>query len=248
MSVKAIGNTKFRNIIPTDILNCQLWLDSSDSSTITLDGSNNVSQWNDKSGNDYHATQVSPSFRPEYSLNAYNNKPGIIFNGTSEWFADHSVAPIGENPYTLFLVCRPDSNISPQDDSIISFQDISFSTNQGKWEIRIDGILKYYDSSEHAIDSNSWLDTQFVLSAIANNSSIDGYINGTQGNLMPTAISSLPTNQVYFSIGQEFDGITTPSNWFKGIIFEIILFNKILINNQRESMENYLSNKWGISI
>ena len=43
---------------PSDLSNNNLWLDASDSASITH-SSNAVSQWNDKSGNNYHATAPS---------------------------------------------------------------------------------------------------------------------------------------------------------------------------------------------
>lgn len=42
----------------------ELWLDAADSSTITQDGSGNVSQWDDKSGNARHAVQATSSLQP----------------------------------------------------------------------------------------------------------------------------------------------------------------------------------------
>ena len=40
-------------VSPADYSNLKLWLDAADSSTITKDGSNKVSLWNDKSGNEF---------------------------------------------------------------------------------------------------------------------------------------------------------------------------------------------------
>ena len=47
---------------PSDI-STELWFDASDASTIT-ESSGTVSQWDDKSGNDRHATQGSAGFKP----------------------------------------------------------------------------------------------------------------------------------------------------------------------------------------
>jgi hypothetical protein len=44
----------------------QLWLDANDESTITKDGSNYVSRWNDKSGNDFVVVQSTGSRQPQY--------------------------------------------------------------------------------------------------------------------------------------------------------------------------------------
>lgn len=51
---------------PKALPNLALWLDAADSSTIVLNGSN-VSQWNDKSGNNRNATQSTPVNQPPYS-------------------------------------------------------------------------------------------------------------------------------------------------------------------------------------
>ena len=64
---------------PTDIPGLALWLDASDAATITLDGSNNVSQWNDKSGNARHVTQATVMNRPTPSTATLNGLTAIKF-------------------------------------------------------------------------------------------------------------------------------------------------------------------------
>ena len=46
------------NFSPSELGNLSYWLDADDASTITKDGSNKVSAWNDKSGNAKHATMT----------------------------------------------------------------------------------------------------------------------------------------------------------------------------------------------
>src|SRR4051812_34337979 len=65
---------------PTDLSGLVLWLDANDSGTITKDGSNNVSQWNDKSGNSNNATS-SGSASPVYSATGLNSKPALTQSG-----------------------------------------------------------------------------------------------------------------------------------------------------------------------
>ncbi len=56
----------------------QLWLDASDSSTLTLDGSE-VAQWRDKSGHGHHATP-NPDYRPVYHSTGLNGHASLTFN------------------------------------------------------------------------------------------------------------------------------------------------------------------------
>lgn len=59
-----------------------LWLDAADASTITLNGSN-VSQWNDKSGNNRNATQATATNRPAYNASGFNSKGIVSFTQAS---------------------------------------------------------------------------------------------------------------------------------------------------------------------
>ena len=52
-----------------DLALFDIWLDGYDASTITLDGSNLVQQWADKSGTGRHAGQSNSAYRPAPSVN-----------------------------------------------------------------------------------------------------------------------------------------------------------------------------------
>ena len=72
-----------RAFTPTDIPGLALWLDASDAATITLDGSNNVSQWSDKSGNARHVTQATILNRPTPSTATLTGLTAIKFEQKS---------------------------------------------------------------------------------------------------------------------------------------------------------------------
>ena len=62
-SIDSVNQPNHENLI--------LWLDANDSATITdLDG--NLSIWQDKSGNQNHATQIIESFKPQVGTNQVN--------------------------------------------------------------------------------------------------------------------------------------------------------------------------------
>lgn len=81
---------------------CPLWLESFDPTTLVLDGSSLVQQWNDKSGNGYHATQSTASMRPGYSSTGLNGYPALIFDGTDDGIV--CPVPAGTFPSELFFV------------------------------------------------------------------------------------------------------------------------------------------------
>jgi len=59
---------------PLDLSGLVLWVDASDSSTITI--ATGVSQWDDKSGNSNHLTQSSGSLQPTYVTDTSVNVDG----------------------------------------------------------------------------------------------------------------------------------------------------------------------------
>ena len=61
----------------------QLWLDASDSSTITIN-SGAVSQWNDKSGNGRHATQATAANRPVVLTTNINGLDVLLFDDSND--------------------------------------------------------------------------------------------------------------------------------------------------------------------
>ena len=63
-----------------------LWLDAADTSTITESGGA-VSQWNDKSGNARHVSQVDALRRPTYSSMGFNNLPTLTFDGLGDFMS-----------------------------------------------------------------------------------------------------------------------------------------------------------------
>jgi hypothetical protein len=60
-----------------------LWLDASDSSSLTL-VSGKVKEWRDKSGNNHHSTQNNSNYRPALVANALGGKPVLQFDGSND--------------------------------------------------------------------------------------------------------------------------------------------------------------------
>ena len=83
-------------------ISTELWLDASDTSTLTLSGSS-VSQWNDKSGNGKHAVQATAASRPTYSATGLNSKPAVFFNG-SQYYMQSSVGRFSLQTRSMYIV------------------------------------------------------------------------------------------------------------------------------------------------
>jgi hypothetical protein len=89
---------------PAQLANKLLWLDAKDASTITVDGSNRVSAWADKSGGAKNATQATGSAQPLYEATGFNSRPCVYFDGaaTQRFMATPAIA--SQTSLTIYIV------------------------------------------------------------------------------------------------------------------------------------------------
>lgn len=213
-----------------------LWLDASDASTITLNGSA-VSQWNDKSGNNRHATQATAANQPTYTLNGLNGKPVLTFDGVNDFFT--MTSPVNESSVTLGFVSRLGSK----------------NANEGSYLLGSStplGLVGYDDESRGMrLVSNSGgyfnsplpasvrLAASFDTIAISSNVATL-YRSGTAiAGTVSLGANFQPTN-----IGTYGGG--TLGRFWSGIMSEIIICNSTLSTTDRQRLEGYLAWKWGL--
>lgn len=235
---------------PSDISGLQLWLDADDSSTITLNGST-VSQWNDKSGNSYNVSQGTASYQPTYSTAQLNGKNVVTFDGTADHILNDSLASVasGNNvPITMFIVFKQLSSgtneygvVFGSSSSIQPVFCMMTNSSQLAAQQRTDaGTLTTAYSS---VSSTS---AYRVQSIVLSSSNLTVYNNGTSA-----ATSSFTPAQTSFDTFTI--GAWRRSGSMNGIAFlhcdiaEVVIYNSALSTSDRNSVEDYLSSKWGIS-
>jgi hypothetical protein len=144
---------------PNLISGLQLWLDASDTSTlydataggslVTTDGSA-VARWNDKSGNNRHATQATSNARPllKTGANGINSKTVLSFDGSND-FLTSSVTGF-KNLSAASIIGVVSTAIAAQADTqtmvLFGFGNISnagsgFPTNRGLGISSVTGVL-----------------------------------------------------------------------------------------------------------
>ncbi|MDH3339799.1 MAG: hypothetical protein OEL84_00785 [Nitrosopumilus sp.] len=99
---------------PLDVPNLIGWWDASDAATITKDGSDRVSQWDDKSGQDNHLTNAVSATQPLWVSAAQNGLDVIRFNGTDE-LIDRATYTGGalSQPFTWLIAFKNITNSPP---------------------------------------------------------------------------------------------------------------------------------------
>lgn len=231
-----------------------LWLDASDASTIT-EVASAVSQWDDRSGNDRHATQGTASNRPVYSATAFNGTlPGIDFA------TDHKLLEVTRgfitDEFSVFVV-YDGGNINER---VIDQRGTgAFGTVQG-WFVKSgntnandlagaeDGSSNYRSRNESP--STTVLTSPRLSSTVFPNPStgnLDFYFDGTINGLTNNS-GSLPTDIDNTGVDVGIGGSTATSDQtYTGIIGEIIVLDRYADDDERQRFEGYLAHKWGMA-
>lgn len=216
---------------PTQISNLAMWLDGSDSSSITVDGSNNISQWNDKSGNGRHLLQTNATQRPSYtSSNQINGITVPNFDGSDDTMSTSGASTISQAD-TIYIVFRLGSGATnPQlYDGSSARQYLYFPTTTS---------IQAFANSTMTPTITSVVGAVTQVGVLFNGASSTIRMNGAQISSGNLGVSGIGPETVVGS--NRFGG--SP---FKGTIAELLIYSKALSTTERDNAEAYLKAKWG---
>ena len=93
-------------------LGLKLHLDGALPATVIRDGSNFVSQWNDKSGAQRNMVQATQANKPLYLATGLGGLGALQFDGTDDFmtFSDQTLAYIASRSFTVFYVASKPAN------------------------------------------------------------------------------------------------------------------------------------------
>lgn len=225
----------------------ELWLDANDGSTIFTD-TGLVTQWNDKSGNNRHASQSNSSNRP--NLTTINGCTALNFNN-NQWLAtigsDYSFQSYAivfkcggfVDPFDVYLSMRSSlSNLTPN--SVTNFPLLLTH-----WDTTLD----IFDNTAALDEANTYFDGSSIpltsKTSPFNNTSRFFTVNTSEANIVyndyPT---SSGTGVKYLTIGTDVFGIWRAVT---GQICEILLLPSVLTYSNRVKLEGYFAHKWGLT-
>lgn len=215
------------------------WLMANEGITLA---SGNVSIWNDRSGQNNHATQSNSSNRPGYSSSAINDLPAVTFNGSSQFLA----LPSGYSTFTsgasIFVVLRPNSVSAGA--RVIDLGNGATSDNVNIQEPTSTGASMYVfnGSTPSSVTASSaiTLGKFQLLEAIHNGSTtatiLTNALQGAQSTSM-NSITNTPRSSNF--LGQGSAG----GNYFNGDIAEVLVYNRAVTTLERSTIEAALISK-----
>ena len=211
-------------------LSTTLWFDATDTSTLQYDSNGNLTMWSDKSQN-----IDNPSIFTNISRNGtINNKPVMTFNsnsvmrgGTTEWKWQevYMVAQWGGG--------ETFSNYNALFTGGVRYGIIILGNKNNSSLYTASTLANTYKINSEVIQSNTNIIN--LLKKDTNNANLGGGIMYASSN------SQRSLNG--WAIGVQSDH--TDGRGWVGKIGEILTFDTVLSNSDRQKVEGYLAHKWG---
>lgn len=215
-----------------------LWLDADDVSTVTFQDPNaatqKVSEWRDKSGNNYHVQQSTGWRQPAYNLTPINGKNTMQFESARQFT---STVPDPADFRDVYIVAQWEGG-DPFTHSTWSYKvlfsgSVSDNANQG---------IQTGANNRKLYNNNPFFDE-----IIMNGSSFNIADDILDDLKVPFCInvrcnSYKPLDGFSISRDRSLDG----REW-TGRIAEIICFGSKLSDDDRHGVEGYLAHKWGLT-
>jgi hypothetical protein len=235
----------FTRFSPRQISGLGLWFDATDSSTITL-SSGSLTQWNDKSGNGRNLTAVSGYANATVSSAFQNGLNVFNFSGNGLY---RTAAGNVFYPLDVYIVVALKSLtthvdvLGMGDTSTDNFNSLTFAESAAsRWHNGSSG------GGRQTISTSDETSLSFLLIqwSIANGN----YLlrrNSTQLIQASRSYSFNNSATSIFQIGyRHTDNVYGTSANFRGYIGEIVAFNNQIGTTQRQQIESYLAQKWGL--
>ena len=229
-------DSSFAGFLPTQVGGLIMWL-AADLGLSLSDG-DPVATWPDQSGNSNDATQGAGVAQPTFKTGIQNGQPVVRFDGASDFMATGAFAADLTQPNTIFVVM--DVKDAEGDDFYI-YDGI----NAAKRHAWLTNIARAPDGPDFfagaewkpdiAMPKNVWR----IHTVLYNGASSEWWQNGVSQGSANTGVMTLSG----LTIARNKDPVFT---FMDGDIAEMILYDAELSSVDRISVEQYLSNKWGI--
>jgi len=226
-----------------------LWLDASDDSTFSYSSGTEISQWRDKSGNNFHANQSTTANQPSRST-AVNSRKSVNFTSTNGDYLRVNSGMVFTNSVTAIVFIKPGTqnsayaNILDQDHSMDSYNGwvIQRNNTASQWLVWLANGANTTWLNTNAI---SYADnTAQIVTLRKGSSTLTLSSNGTSSGDVAVADQQIrQSNYVGLNIGYWRAGA---GRYYNGEMCEIVVYNRALSLTELKQVHTYLGQKWGI--
>ena len=240
------------------VKNLVLWVEStSEASFDSTETDDNVaiSNWYDINPQSSLKNSFTATTKPTYALNAINGLPAIKFNGTTTIMTSSNFSNIITGSATVFAVVKLPATVAAQPiigkrvGTNANFQ-FGTGTSAAGWQFCDNTCPTNYAAGNNAaVSANgayvaSVVYTGTSTAGTSTSTGISFFQNGALANAVQNTTTS-PSTSVAGSLALGGDGV---GGFFGGHIGEILVFDRALKKEERQSIEGYLGKKWGINM
>ena len=258
------------NFSPLFLADLALWLDASDteslstssncSSSPAITSGDAIACWRDKSSHSNHALQNNGISQPVWqaldTTTTINGYPVVTFDGLDDLLAGGPVGISGSEPGTVFIVLRQNGSSSDTSQKIFG---LGTDDNNINKKIRLLSVSNQSDGTgflfgdgqrifQSYLNGNAPALTTWIWEDRARYGQHQLYING----VLATEATSLNSNtrpnvkDEHYFIGSAYEGKGVFDDFFSGQVGEIIAYNRALSRDEIDTVESYLTDKWGL--
>ncbi len=234
---------------PSDLAGLKIWLKAD--AIVGLSDGDPVTTWSDSSGNGYDATQSSSGLKPLYKTSVVNGKPVVRFDGADDFLVT------GGQSYaiqTIFVVYETSSIayrgvFATRASSVIG----GIGNSDGNYGFAVSNSGGGITSTDAGATDSGAHSGVWVDGVVGSHSDFDTYlvtagVPVSAGNwhvVGCTRTSQSASGAKFFAIGDD-PGVS--SRELAGDLAEIIVYDSALSTGNRQSVEDYLGTKYGITI
>lgn len=232
---------------PTDISGLVLWLDASDTDTITESGGA-VSQWDDKSGNNNDVTESTN--KPTTGSRTVGPLNAIDFDGSNDELSRADACGITGNPdLTAVIVFDIDANSNAH-----NMLQVGEGSGAGDYR-RMTGYAAdnsfRYDTGAQVFDDVGTGAQALIFEKASGDTFEDGRLwkDGSEASQIgignPTETCNITDVATYVGKGRYRN--PDLEYFTNGAACEIMLYNAVLSTSEKNQLLDYIEDKWGIT-
>ncbi len=228
----------------------QVWLKADEG--VVTQGSEVVS-WEDRSGNARNAQQTNVAARPAWQAGALNGKASVKFDGVDDFLAgalgyngsagDLTIIAVHRRPGAAYWGAPVSLSASQYGTPILGWRGAS-------WELGINNV----GVNDTGVYVNSGSDSRgrYLLSSVSRAGGYSGNGNGGalsvrsyDGETQLTASGTQTWNSnssTNYHLGRHW--ANDPATHLKGEVVEVLIYNRVLTEDERNEIESYLKDKY----
>lgn len=241
-----MGVTSWTDVGTIYKLDPVIWLDAQNTSTLTIDGSNFVSQWDSIVGS--YSFTSSGADRPTYQATGMDGNPAVDFTGSDVMNCNSAASLFSGDDKTMAAFMVVEVDVLQNNDMLVwgSSTDADTLTILRQTATQY-AFIKRPDSGGSAIGPIAGsTDTAVHVYSFTTDSTGKNATITVDGFDLATATIDVSQSTVdVLALGAR-DSFGSVSNNMNARTGEVLIFNREVGSEERQIIHNYLLNRWGI--